>query len=53
VETGIQAVSEVEPKTNLDAGVRRHDELSVDHPERENYTNEPKVIQFSKLAAVL
>jgi hypothetical protein len=26
-EAGIQAVLEVEPKTNLDAGVRRHDEL--------------------------
>ena len=28
-EAGIQAVLEVEPKTNLDAGVRRHDELSL------------------------
>jgi hypothetical protein len=26
-EAGIQAVLELEPKTNLDAGVRRHDEL--------------------------
>jgi len=28
-EAGIQAVLELEPKTNLDAGVRRHDELSL------------------------
>jgi hypothetical protein len=28
-EAGIQAVLEVEPKTNLDAGVRRHDEHSL------------------------
>jgi len=47
VETGIQAVSEVQWKTNLDAGVRRHDEVAVGHSERE-----PKVIN-PKLAAVL
>jgi hypothetical protein len=41
-EAGIQAVFEHELKTNLDAGVRRHDELSprvkakdLDDPERE------------------
>jgi len=28
-EAGIQAVFELELKTNLDAGVRRHDELSL------------------------
>jgi hypothetical protein len=29
VEAGIQAVFELELKTNLDAGVRRHDEHSL------------------------
>jgi hypothetical protein len=28
-EAGIQAGFELEPKTNLDAGLRRHDELSL------------------------
>jgi hypothetical protein len=28
-EAGIQAVFEREPRTNLDAGLRRHDELSL------------------------
>jgi len=28
-KAGIQALFELKPKTNLDAGVRRHDELSL------------------------
>jgi hypothetical protein len=28
VKTGIQAVNELEPRTNLDAGLRRHDDFA-------------------------
>jgi hypothetical protein len=43
-EAGIQAVSELEHKTNLDAGVRRHDELSL--------RLEPRVVHLFTESAV-